>query len=115
MQLLLMPAGTSYPAPSSGQGRMCEPDSSSEYGTYCFMGNASDNPNYGLTSFDNILWSWLTIFQCVSLEGWTEVMYAVQVRLLSRRGLQPPVRRHMHRVGDGCAVVHGFCGCCKAG
>eukprot|EP00892_Ulva_mutabilis_P001295 jgi/Ulvmu1/11166/UM072_0002.1 len=70
--------GTSYPKPSSGQGRTCESGNSSDYGVYCFVGDASDNPNHGLISFDNILWSWLTIFQCVSLEGWTEVMYAVQ-------------------------------------
>jgi len=36
------------------------------------------NPNFGSTSFDNILWAWLTIFQCISLEGWTDVMYMLQ-------------------------------------
>lgn len=72
-------AGTSYPEPESGPGHTCDSDSSSDYGVYCFVGDASDNPTFGLISFDNILWSWLTIFQCVSLEGWTEVMYAVQV------------------------------------
>ncbi len=35
------------------------------------------NPNYGITNFDNILWAWLTIFQCITLEGWTPVMYQV--------------------------------------
>ena len=35
-------------------------------GTMCLKGN---NPNYGITSFDNIEYSWLTIFQCVTLEG----------------------------------------------
>ena len=33
------------------------------------------NPNFGITSFDNIFWAWLTIFQCVTLEGWTPIMY----------------------------------------
>ena len=36
------------------------------------------NPNYGLTSFDNILAAFLTIFQSISLEGWTDVMYYTQ-------------------------------------
>ena len=31
--------------------------------------------NYGITSFDNIAHAWLTIFQCVTLEGWTPIMY----------------------------------------
>mmetsp|Transcript_6417 Transcript_6417/g.22602 ORF Transcript_6417/g.22602 Transcript_6417/m.22602 type:complete len:1664 (+) Transcript_6417:339-5330(+) len=37
-----------------------------------------ENPNFNITSFDHILWAWLTIFQCISLEGWTDVMYWVQ-------------------------------------
>ena len=36
-----------------------------------------DSPNHGYTNFDNVLSAWLTIFQCISLEGWTEVMYNV--------------------------------------
>eukprot|EP00210_Caulerpa_lentillifera_P004014 g3829.t1 len=36
------------------------------------------NPNYGITNFDNILSSWLTIFQIISMEGWTTIMYQVQ-------------------------------------
>jgi hypothetical protein len=31
--------------------------------------------NYGLMNFDNIFYGFLTIFQIVTLEGWTEVMY----------------------------------------
>jgi Ion transport protein len=33
------------------------------------------NPNNGVTGFDNIGQSLLTIIQCVSLEGWVDVMY----------------------------------------
>ena len=36
------------------------------------------NPNYGILNFDNILWAWLTIFQVISMEGWTNVMYTIQ-------------------------------------
>lgn len=31
-----------------------------------------------MMSFDNIAWAWLTIFQCITQEGWTDVMYAMQ-------------------------------------
>ena len=34
-------------------------------------------PNFGITNFDNFGLAMLTVFQCVSLEGWTEVMYWV--------------------------------------
>ena len=40
-----------------------------------FCAEGFDNPNYGITHFDNVLGAWLTIFQCISLEGWTDVMY----------------------------------------
>lgn len=36
------------------------------------------NPYYGLMNFDNILWAWLSIFQIISMEGWTDVMYHYQ-------------------------------------
>uniref|UniRef100_A0A3B5ALJ0 Voltage-dependent calcium channel type A subunit alpha-1 n=1 Tax=Stegastes partitus TaxID=144197 RepID=A0A3B5ALJ0_9TELE len=32
-------------------------------------------PNYGITQFDNILFAVLTVFQCITMEGWTEVLY----------------------------------------
>ena len=31
----------------------------------------------GYSNFDNIAWAWLTIFQCISMEGWTNIMYMV--------------------------------------
>ncbi|CAH2060509.1 unnamed protein product, partial [Iphiclides podalirius] len=34
-------------------------------------------PNYGITNFDNIGYSMLTVFQCITLEGWTDIMYAI--------------------------------------
>ena len=34
-----------------------------------------ENPNFGITSFDNFLWSVNTIFHCITLEGWTPIMY----------------------------------------
>lgn len=34
-------------------------------------------PNYGITQFDNILFAILTVFQCITMEGWTELLYYV--------------------------------------
>merc|ERR550517_1104478 len=34
-----------------------------------------DGPNKGITSFDNIGLAMLTTFQCVTMEGWTPIMY----------------------------------------
>ncbi|XP_077390702.1 voltage-dependent R-type calcium channel subunit alpha-1E isoform X2 [Festucalex cinctus] len=32
-------------------------------------------PNHGITQFDNILFAVLTVFQCITMEGWTTVLY----------------------------------------
>ncbi|XP_045548030.1 voltage-dependent P/Q-type calcium channel subunit alpha-1A [Salmo salar] len=32
-------------------------------------------PNYGITQFDNILFAVLTVFQCITMEGWTDMLY----------------------------------------
>ncbi|GLC39690.1 Caveolin-2 [Pleodorina starrii] len=63
------PGGSSPPVAQPGPrggGFVCPADS------YC---TPYSNPNYDKTSFDNILWAWLTIFQCITLESWTDVMY----------------------------------------
>jgi voltage-dependent calcium channel L type alpha-1D len=36
-----------------------------------------EGPNDGIINFDNIGLAMLTVFQCISLEGWTDVMYNV--------------------------------------
>ena len=65
------PRDSTYPGGGDADpaGYKCEP------GSYCVM---SESPNFGFTNFDHILYAWLTIFQCISLEGWTDVMYWVQ-------------------------------------
>ncbi|XP_035992654.1 voltage-dependent T-type calcium channel subunit alpha-1I-like isoform X2 [Fundulus heteroclitus] len=35
------------------------------------------NPNLGSINFDNIGYAWIAVFQAVSLEGWTDIMYYV--------------------------------------
>jgi voltage-dependent calcium channel L type alpha-1D len=44
-------------------------------GQYCKSG--VQNPNSGIMSFDNIAISMLTVFQCITLEGWTDVWYSI--------------------------------------
>lgn len=36
-----------------------------------------DGPNDGITNFDNIGYAMLTVFQCITMEGWTSIMYWV--------------------------------------
>ncbi|GFG39870.1 hypothetical protein Cfor_08850, partial [Coptotermes formosanus] len=37
-----------------------------------------EGPNNGITNFDNFGLAMLTVFQCVTLEGWTDVLYYVE-------------------------------------
>ncbi|XP_074750020.1 voltage-dependent L-type calcium channel subunit alpha-1S isoform X3 [Strix uralensis] len=64
--------GTEKPAPctSSGHGRHC-----SINGTECRSG--WPGPNDGITHFDNFGFAMLTVYQCITMEGWTEVLYWV--------------------------------------
>lgn len=36
-----------------------------------------EGPNNGITNFDNFGLAMLTVFQCITLEGWTDVLYSV--------------------------------------
>lgn len=36
-----------------------------------------NGPNDGITNFDNFGLAMLTVFQCITLEGWTDVLYNV--------------------------------------
>ena len=38
-----------------------------------FCGKQDVNPNYEVTNFDNIFWALLVIFQCITLEGWSDI------------------------------------------
>ena len=67
------------------QGSPCFPgtEEASPMGSYTCNPNISiclekwEGPNYGITSFDNIGLAMLTVFQCVSMEGWTPILYWV--------------------------------------
>jgi hypothetical protein len=51
---------------------LCNPNQDSCPGGY-FCAKGSENPNYGVTNFDNVLYALLAVFQCVTLEGWSEI------------------------------------------
>lgn len=34
-------------------------------------------PSFGITNFDNILFAILTVFQCITMEGWVDILYNV--------------------------------------
>ncbi|KAK7895355.1 hypothetical protein WMY93_020680 [Mugilogobius chulae] len=58
-------------APDGGYGRHC-----TKNGTECRMG--WEGPNDGITNFDNFAFAMLTVFQCITMEGWTDVLYWMQ-------------------------------------
>ena len=41
-----------------------------------------NGPNNGITNFDNFGLAMLTVFQCITMEGWTDVMYDVSTNFL---------------------------------
>ncbi|XP_042277703.1 calcium channel, voltage-dependent, N type, alpha 1B subunit, a isoform X10 [Thunnus maccoyii] len=55
------PCGLEAPARTCSNGTACK-----EYWT---------GPNFGITNFDNILFAVLTVFQCITMEGWVEILY----------------------------------------
>ncbi|XP_078075293.1 putative voltage-dependent R-type calcium channel subunit alpha-1E [Mustelus asterias] len=57
---LQFPCGTQEPARLCPNGTVCQ----------YWIG-----PNAGITQFDNILFALLTVFQCITMEGWTTILY----------------------------------------
>ncbi|XP_061590464.1 voltage-dependent N-type calcium channel subunit alpha-1B [Cololabis saira] len=55
------PCGNEPPARTCPNGTVCR-----EYWT---------GPNFGITNFDNILFAVLTVFQCITMEGWVDILY----------------------------------------
>uniref|UniRef100_A0A3B4XKR9 Voltage-dependent N-type calcium channel subunit alpha n=1 Tax=Seriola lalandi dorsalis TaxID=1841481 RepID=A0A3B4XKR9_SERLL len=56
------PCGQEPPARTCPNGTQCR-----EYWT---------GPNFGITNFDNILFAVLTVFQCITMEGWVDILYS---------------------------------------
>lgn len=58
-----------FPCGKEAPARLCEGDTECrEYWP---------GPNFGITNFDNILFAILTVFQCITMEGWTDILYNV--------------------------------------
>ncbi|XP_021098086.1 voltage-dependent L-type calcium channel subunit alpha-1S isoform X3 [Heterocephalus glaber] len=58
------------PCARSGSGRPCTINGSECRGGW-------PGPNHGITHFDNFGFSMLTVYQCITMEGWTDVLYWV--------------------------------------
>uniref|UniRef100_A0A3Q4GRX9 Voltage-dependent L-type calcium channel subunit alpha n=1 Tax=Neolamprologus brichardi TaxID=32507 RepID=A0A3Q4GRX9_NEOBR len=56
------------PCAFAGHGRQCIINGSECRGRW-------DGPNGGITNFDNFFFAMLTVFQCITMEGWTDVLY----------------------------------------
>lgn len=59
------------PCAFAGSGRFCVGNSTDCRGKW-------EGPNGGITNFDNIFFAMLTVFQCITMEGWTDVLYWVR-------------------------------------
>ncbi|XP_048355524.1 voltage-dependent L-type calcium channel subunit alpha-1C isoform X3 [Sphaerodactylus townsendi] len=57
-------------APHLAHGRQCQNH------TECRAG--WEGPKHGITNFDNFAFAMLTVFQCITMEGWTDVLYWMQ-------------------------------------
>ncbi|KAF5893958.1 voltage-dependent L-type calcium channel subunit alpha-1D-like, partial [Clarias magur] len=56
------------PCAFAGHGRQCTVNGSECRGRW-------EGPNGGITNFDNFFFAMLTVFQCITMEGWTDVLY----------------------------------------
>lgn len=61
------------PHPCGESGFDCQ-----EYDMVCKL--YWEGPNSGITNFDNFGLAMLTVFQCITLEGWTDVLYNVSTK-----------------------------------
>ncbi|VVC29317.1 Voltage-dependent calcium channel, alpha-1 subunit,Voltage-dependent L-type calcium channel, IQ- [Cinara cedri] len=77
--LKVMDIEGSSPAPCNSDSDSDE--STKPYNAYFCKNESStcieawEGPNYGITSFDNIGLAMLTVFQCITMEGWTTILY----------------------------------------
>lgn len=63
--------------PCGDKGRQCPPDQECKDLGW-------DGPWFGIINFDNFGLAMLTVFQCITMEGWTSILYRVRA-LRSRR------------------------------
>ncbi|CAK8675301.1 unnamed protein product [Clavelina lepadiformis] len=62
------------------ENQLCNPNATPGSSLYQCKNNSTCQewplgPNYGITTFDSIVYSMLTVFQCITMEGWTDILY----------------------------------------
>ena len=67
---------------SKGRGFQCTDLKRDEY-DFVECREEWEGPNQGITSFDNIGLAMITVFQCVTMEGWTDILYNVSMTYIS--------------------------------
>ena len=70
-----------------------------------------EGPNYGITSFDNIIYAMLTVFQCITMEGWTPILYWVckwLILLLAAKAIEMYVNHLFPQTNDALGGSFNF-------
>ncbi|KAJ0064214.1 hypothetical protein NL108_001542, partial [Boleophthalmus pectinirostris] len=67
---------------AAAEGEMPAPCAQAGNGRRCIINGSEcrpgwEGPNNGITHFDNIGFAMLTVYQCITMEGWTKVLYWV--------------------------------------
>uniref|UniRef100_A0A665X6S3 Voltage-dependent L-type calcium channel subunit alpha n=1 Tax=Echeneis naucrates TaxID=173247 RepID=A0A665X6S3_ECHNA len=65
---------------ATAEGEMPAPCAQAGNGRRCIINGSEcrpgwEGPNNGITHFDNIGFAMLTVYQCITMEGWTKVLY----------------------------------------
>lgn len=92
-----------HPCSSGGSGFHCNASEAQ----VCEAG--WKGPNYGITNFDNIALACMTVFQCITLEGWTDVLYMVGSSVLPFLFILYPLRKIRHSLWIPlCKIRHSL-------
>lgn len=75
-----------------------------------FCSEGWEGPHHGIVNFDNFGLAMLTVFQCITLEGWTEVMYDVSLKnnstvfnlIILFLGLNSSIEFALKKIGHNC-------------
>ena len=62
-----------------------------------------EGPKWGIVGFDNIGFAMLTVFQCITMEGWTTVLYYVRT---GRKYIHTYMHACMHVCMHAC--IHTY-------
>ncbi|XP_013921038.1 PREDICTED: voltage-dependent L-type calcium channel subunit alpha-1D-like [Thamnophis sirtalis] len=89
------------PCAFSGHGRECTVNNSECRGKW-------DGPNGGITNFDNFFFAMLTVFQCITMEGWTDVLYWVSYGLLGKGTERSSVHTSLYQLNLTSSIRREF-------